>query len=305
MSVLEVLDPGMQSSVQDLGRHGYSQFGVPRSGAFDTKSLLLGNSLLANDPSDAAIELTMIGGSYRVHRDTIACVIGANAPDLCVEQAGQRTRIKTGRAYELRTGVTIHVGRLQEGIRCYLCLSGGIQIEPLLGSRSTLVSLPTAGLGRALCKGDTLPLVSPHPIKGARVETPLCTPTSRIRIVPGMHWAQFDEQQRSELIGSVFQVSNQSNRAGVRLKDAAISGPIPQRIPSIGMLPGFIQVPPSGAPIILGVDGPTMGGYPVIASVIHADMHRIGQAAPRDELRFEWVSIDKALELLREEEASI
>lgn len=303
MSMLEVIDPGMQSSVQDLGRCGYSQFGVPRSGAFDSRSLRLGNALLANDPSDAAIELTMIGGSYRVHRDTVACVTGANAPDLYAEHSGRRTPMQTGRAYKLNTGATIHVGRFQDGIRAYLCFSGGVQTEPILGSRSSLVSLPTAGLGRALRKGDTLPLGSAHPIGKSRPELPVRSSVSRVRIVPGIHWASFSDQQRSEMAGPVFQVSNHSNRAGVRLSDTAISGPIPQRIPSIGMLPGFIQIPASGTPIILGVDGPTMGGYPVIASVIQADMPMIAQAAPRDELRFEWVSIEEAIELLRKEEA--
>ena len=303
MSGLVVLDPGLQSSVQDLGREAFMHMGVPQSGAFDVRSLRIGNSILGNDPNAAAIELTMLGGSYRVQQETAICLTGALAPQLNAEHAGVRIPLEMNRAYHLRSGATVGVGRLIQGARAYLCFSGGILTEPVLGSRSSLVSLPAVGLGHPLRTGETLPLGVPHPCNQHPVSSDVNLPTSPVRIVPGMHWSMFSEAQRAALTESVFRVSHHSNRAGVRLTDSQISGSIPQRIPSVGMLPGFIQIPANGAPIVLGVDGPTMGGYPVIASVVNADMPRIAQASPRDEIVFEWISREQTVDLLQREVA--
>ncbi|MCA9274692.1 MAG: biotin-dependent carboxyltransferase family protein [Phycisphaerales bacterium] len=303
MSGLVVLDPGLQSSVQDLGREAFMHFGVPQSGAFDVRSLRIGNSILGNDPNAAAIELTMLGGSYRVQQETTICLTGAMAPQLNAEQAGVQIALEMNRPYHLRSGATIRVGRLLQGARAYLCFSGGILTEQVLGSRSSLVSLPAVGLGHPLRAGETLPLGVPHPCNQHLVPYDENTSTSPVRIVPGMHWSMFSEAQRTAMTESVFRVSHHSNRAGVRLTDAKICGSIPKRIPSVGMLPGFIQIPANGAPIVLGVDGPTMGGYPVIGSVAYVDLPRIAQASPRDEIVFQWIDREHAAELLQREVA--
>jgi len=302
MGTIEVMKPGMLSSVQDAGRDGYRDAGVPRSGAFDSVALSVGNRLLGNSESDAAIEMTMTGGEFRFTAETVVCITGAHADDAMIISGDHLHPLHHQQPTSVPLGSTLRVGRLTNGVRGYLCVSGGIRSLPVLGSRSVLVSLPDAGLGRALIQGDVLSFDAPvstgkNPSNNSGVYEPERAQNGVriLRLVPGAHFEMFSESQREALVERVFKVSDQSNRAGIRLSQSVIPGFLPCGIGSEGTLPGYIQVPQSGSPIVLGVDGPTTGGYPVIACVIEADLPVLAQCAIREQVQFRWVSLSDAV----------
>ena len=311
MTSIEVIDPGLLSSVQDLGRFGFRADGVPRSGAFDVQSHSLGNRLLGNAPSAASIEMTMIGASFLTHADCTICLTGAEATNAYLIDDGTRNSISACHPIAVPAGTEIHIGRLSHGLRAYLCVRGGIQTPCVLGSRSALVSLPGIGLGRSLRKGDQLrihaavtPDIPSSTASVSRTSPHWIVNRALLRIVPSVHTQLFSDAQRNALVHSEFEISNQSNRSGVRLAGSPLPAELPERIRSCPVLPGFIQVPPSGDPIVLGVDGPTTGGYPIIASVIEADLPRLAQLSPRERVQLQWVEHKQALVALRESGAS-
>ncbi|MHA7812711.1 MAG: 5-oxoprolinase subunit C family protein [Phycisphaerales bacterium] len=299
MSVVSVIQPGMLSSVQDLGRYGYESHGVPCGGAFDQVSHRLGNRLVGNDPGEASIEMTMVGGSFLVSDDLTVCLTGANAPDAAVHHGGTTKILMPNTPTRVAGGSEVRIGRLEQGARSYLCFAGGIQTHPVLGSRSALVSYPDAGLVSALVEGARLLIgtgMSCAALAGA--ENPGTVDQNRvIRIVPSTHCALFSEAQHHYITQHAFTVSNQSNRVGIRMTEQAFPGPLPDRVPSVGMVPGSIQIPPSGEPIVLGVDGPVSGGYPVIACVIESDLSVLAQRRPGSQVRFEWIDLETARQI--------
>lgn len=312
MGAIEVIEAGLQSSVQDLGRPGYRASGVPIGGAFDQLALRIGNRLLGNDEDDAGIEMTLVGGVYRFDQPAMVCLSGAQADRAEIECHKGRFAIEHLRTAAVPAGGVLRIGRLRDGVRAYLCVGGGIRTERVLGSRSALVSLPDAGLGRALRQGDRLGIGERDRSGSADAEQPWMPQlrstgegTRVLRVVPGAHSGLFSEQHRTQLSEKLFTVSAQSNRAGVRLGGERLSGALPARIPSEGVLPGYVQVPSSGEPIVLGVDGPVTGGYPVIGCVIEADLPVLGQCGPGDRVRFALIDRASAIRALREQEAMI
>jgi biotin-dependent carboxylase-like uncharacterized protein len=312
MGLLEVIHPGVLSSVQDSGREDYRHLGVPKSGAFDQVALCVGNRLLGNAEKDAAIEMTMSGGEFRLTESTVVCLTGAKADDAVIMNGKHQERLQHQQPTLIPSGSTLRIGRLANGFRSYLSIAGGIQCSSVLDSRSSLVSLPDAGLGRALMSGDRLPVGVYQIVNGDLPESSCSQDESSsqhgspvLRIVPGAHYELFSQLQHAALEDQRFQVSDQSNRVGVRLIEGNISGELPSSVSSEGTLSGYIQVPPSGEPIILGVDGPTTGGYPVIACVIEADLHVLAQCEIREQIRFRWVSLEDAHEALRDQRALI
>lgn len=292
---LVVLNPGLQSSVQDLGRTGFRQYGVPVSGAFDMHAHELGNHLLGNSPGCASIEMTLIGGDYYFNENVRACLCGARAPDAVVDDGSGAKPVPHQQVFSVNAKSVLRVGALRDGARGYLCVSGGIETQLLLGSRSALVSIPDAGLGRALKKGDEIPIGESTHVR----EIPLQVASSAlkrnvIRIVPSHHTDLFTVDQIDHIGRAAYRVGSKSNRAGIRLDAGSLCGSIPSRIESVATLPGYVQVPPDGNPIVLGVDGPTTGGYPVIACVIERDVSRLAQFSPNDRVEFEWITHEQA-----------
>ncbi|MFG0299599.1 MAG: 5-oxoprolinase/urea amidolyase family protein [Phycisphaerales bacterium JB047] len=308
MGTIEVIEAGMLSSVQDLGRTGYGAFGVPMSGAFDSVALRLGNRLLGNAESNAGIELTMLGGAFQFSSASMVCLTGARAERAVIVCDGHAQRLAHGIPTAIAAGSLLRIGPLSGGVRGYLCIAGGIQSPELLGSRSALVSLPNAGLGQQLMPGDRLKFIvhdSSIPGMPRSVSSPCEPQTKVLRIVPSMHTARFRESQLKDLCAQPFSVSDDSNRAGVRLTGRSLRGTIPGRVASVGTLPGYVQVPSSGEPIVLGVDGPTTGGYPVIGCVIEADLPVLAQCGPREEVCFAWTRLEAARRALIDQEAMI
>jgi antagonist of KipI len=285
VSSIRVLAPGFQTSVQDLGRFGYAHLGVAASGAADALALRAGNLLVGNSENQAALEMTLVGGTFEFEA---AAVLALTGSDL---DAG----LPLWQAMEVAAGTILRCGASQSGARGYLAVRGGIAAPTVLGSASA--HLMTGVGGRALRKGDVLPIGSEF-VREARKQT-MQPPTGEgpLRVTAGPQASWFGD----ELIRAPYRVLEESNRMGLRLRGPAIGSPAGHMLTE-GVALGAVQIPPDGQPIVLFVEHQTTGGYPKPANVISADFWRVGQLRPRDEVQFELVSMERALELLRDQE---
>ena len=316
-----VLKPGMLSTVQDHGRHGFQHLGVPVSGAMDFFSHRLANILAGNQADEATLEITLRGPRLRFDDDTLIALCGA---DLSATIDG--IAAPEGKAVRVRAGTVLDFGAAVAGCRTYLAIHGGFDVPVVMGSRSTYDTARLGGIdGRALRAADVLPVgaekaffypglaqqlarsrrsfAAPKWAVNQHIEKLRRTPQI-VRIVAGRHWDAFPAAARDMLIGSEFRVGADSNRMGCRLQGSrAVSGG-PAEILSEPVTFGTIQVPPSGNPIVLMADRQTVGGYPKIAEVASVDLHLLAQLRPGERLRFEQVSLAQAqaLWLKREQE---
>ena len=278
MSV-EVVDPGPLSTLQDLGRPGWAHLGVPRAGALDRGAAALARRLVGGTVDDAVVETTMGGIVLRTRRAVTLAVTGAP----CEVRVGRRS-VGHGAAVTVPAGSVVTVGPATSGVRSYVALAGGIDIEPVLGSRST-DTLAWVGPPR-LVAGQVLDLGTP----GRWPEPPAAVvvrPRSRVlRLHRGPRVDWLDDAAWQGLHGASYAVEPDSDRIGLRLG----GHPVARRtgeLPSEGMVQGAVQVPPSGQPVVFLADHPTTGGYPVVAVVDDADLDLCAQLRPgeRVELR--------------------
>ena len=290
MSAIVVESPGMLTTVQDLGRWGYGAIGVSPAGAADPVALRIGNRLVANPPHAAALEMTLLGGGFRFPDGALIALAGAK-----FESTLDGRPVAPWTAVEIRAGQVLHVKGAPSGARCYLCVRGGIATPVVLGSRSTHV--PSGLGGRALKKGDVLPIGAPdlalQPVPADPAVLGALYADGPFRITPSLQTDWFSAAQRAALAAASYFVSNSADRMGLRLDGPRIPCPAGGMVTE-GVALGAIQVPPAGEPIILFVDQQTTGGYPKIANIITADLHRAGQLRPRDLVRFEWVTPETA-----------
>ncbi len=316
MGVIQVQEPGLFTTVQDLGREGFGPLGVSASGAADAISLRIGNRLVGNAEKAAGLEMTLVGGTFLLPEGAVAALTGS---DFGATLDGQPVGLL--KAFEAKAGQTLRLGPTRSGARCYLCVQGGIEVELFLGSASTHILSGLGGLeGRALRKGDILKIgaasgsTSKRRLSARAVKE--LAPRKVLRVTAGPQSDWFAESSQKIFYASTYRVAEESNRMGIRLEGAAIraaSGgvwlqetgknarPTGEMI-SEGVALGAIQVPEGGLPIILFVEQQTTGGYPKIANVISTDFHSLGQLRPRDEIRFERVEWEAARALLREQE---
>jgi KipI family sensor histidine kinase inhibitor len=316
---LAVLRPGPQTTVQDLGRHGYARYGVCVSGAADIDALLLGNALLRNPPGAAALELTLGGGEFEVLAPCDIVVSGAECEVVC----GGRVLLPHI-PWHLDTGDLLRVGSARRGARVYLCVQGGVQVESVLGSCSTDIRGGMGGFeGRALRPGDILKRGTGVAPSGtardlpAWLEAPHYLPSDNswvIRILPGPDWHRppvshpaAPSESECGLLPGTYTVDPISDRVGVRLQPPKLpsdplSYPQEQMTEKIseGVPAGAIQLLPSGDAVILLADHQTTGGYPVRAVVASVDMWRAAQLRPGDRVRFRHISAESAAQLLRQ-----
>jgi antagonist of KipI len=302
MSAIEVLEPGLFTTVQDLGREGFGPMGVSLSGAADAIALRIGNRLVGNAEGAAALEMTLLGGTFLFPDGAVAALAGS---DFGATLDGRPVEIWT--AFAAKPGRALRLGPTRSGARCYLCIRGGIQVKAFLGSASTHVLSGLGGHeGRALRKGDVLRIgeasgVSRKQSLSARALANL-QPRKVLRVTSGPQSDWFSEAAQKVFYENTFRVAEESNRMGIRLQGPAIPTASSGEMISEGVALGAVQVPEGGLPIILFVEQQTTGGYPKIANVISADFHSLGQLRPRDEIRFERVEWGTARSLLREQE---
>lgn len=309
MRRIRIVEPGLLSTVQDRGRFGHSASGVGPAGAADPLSLRTGNRLLGNDENAAAIEMTLRGATIAFEDDAVVCLAGANAPEAKLSNGTTDRPLPMWTPAPVRAGSILAIGPISGGARAYFCVDGGIASEPVLGSRATHV--PSA-VGPPMLRKDTvLPLG--EPVRGVLlapldaslrgvIERALTRRT--LRITPGAQHDRFPDASREALVASEYTVSDHADRAGIRLSGPAIDTP-GASMRSEAVLTGAIQITPDGLPLILFVDRPTTGGYPVLATVIHADLPALGQLRAREAVRFEWVTRDEARDASEELEQLI
>ena len=270
--MIEILDSGPAATVQDGGRAGHAAVGVPRSGAFDRAALHAANRLVGNPPDAAAIEVTFGGLTGRCLTAMTVALTGAPCPGFAA-----------GIAVSVAAGTVIRLGAPAVGLRSYLAVRGGIAVEPVLGSGSTDT---LSGLGPdVLRRGDRLPIgtAADSEVSDAVVPAPVTRP---LRVVLGPRDDWFTPAARAALTDAVWHVRPDSNRVGIRLDGPPLDRAEPRELPSEPTLPGALQVPPDGRPILFGPDAPVTGGYPVIAVVADADLDLAAQLRPGESVRF-------------------
>ena len=278
---LTVESTGPLASVQDLGRPGFADIGVPEGGAADRHSFRLANRLVGNCEHAAGIEALLGGLVIHTDRPIVAAVTGAPASVTADGRA-----MPFGEAFHVDGDSRLEIGTPVAGLRTYLAVRGGIAGTPVLGSQSTA---PTLELGPAVLRPGTELAI------GKAADSPVPQPfpapntwggptTVRVIIGPRDDW--FTAQSLATLMNTSWTVTSDLDRVGVRLDGPALERSRPGELASEGMVRGAIQVPPSGRPVVFLADHPTTGGYPVIAVVTDADSDRIAQLRPGDLLRF-------------------
>jgi len=292
----------MLTTVQDRGREGFGPLGISPSGAADPISLQLGNRLVANPESAAGLEMTLLGGTFHFPETAVVSLTGS---DFGATLNG--AAVEPWTSVEVRPGQTLRLGATRTGARCYLCVQGGIAVKPFLGSASTHILSGIGGFqGRPLRKGDVLEIGSSTAPYHKRTIAPQVrdrlSPYGALRVTPGPQLDWFPESSQCAFHTATYRIGEQSNRMGLRLEGPPVLLSAAGQMITEGVSLGAVQVPPEGLPIILFVEQQTTGGYPIIANVISADLHRVGQLRPRDEIRFEQVDFETARSLLIEQE---
>lgn len=306
--MIEIIATGPLNSVQDLGRRGYRNIGVASAGAMDPVALRVGNLMLGNDTSSAAIEIQTFPFKVRFSRTTAIALTGAD----CAARLDGKPLMPWW-ACTVQAGQVLEFNYPKGAARGYLCLAGGIDVPLLMGSRSTSLRGNFGGLdGRALATGDHLeslevPLPA-LPAGGIGVTPPSIALREHfpfgddgsllLRAIPAGEYELF-QADAERFWGQSWKISAQSNRTGYRLSGPAIQPEKVLEMRSYGLVPGIVQVPPAGEPIIQMSDANTAGGYPKIAGVIDADLWRLGQAPIGSKIRL--VRADTCMALVAEQ----
>jgi biotin-dependent carboxylase-like uncharacterized protein len=279
--VLTVLAPGPFTTVQDGGRPGWASVGVPRSGAADRSSAGLANRLVGNRPDAAVLEVTAGGLRVRAERTVLVAVTGAPVPISIDGRQGPLNAPVT-----VPAGAVLTFGLPPTGLRTYLAVRGGVDVPSVLGSRSTDT---LSGLGPApLAAGDRLPigaLAAAEPVVDVAAVAPP-SPAPLLRVLPGPRRDWLEPGAWTALTTQPWRVSADSDRVGLRLEGPRLQRARDDELPSEGLVPGAVQVPPDGAPVLFLADHPVTGGYPVLAVVTTADLPAAAQLRPGDVVRF-------------------
>jgi antagonist of KipI len=315
-----VLAPGLLTTVQDGGRNGHAAIGVGSAGAMDTISLRLANLLVGNAQDAAGLEITLRGPRLRFECDMLIAITGADIEATCGGQP-----VAAWRPMALRAGSELAFGNTMRGARSYVAFCGGLRHRAVLGSRSTDVN---GGIGpnvaRPLAAGDVLPLdgsadTAPDLWRQVAAGQPIARAAwsldpqpwldldfqQPVHAIGGAHFSALDAASQRAVFGSDFRIGAESNRVGFRLGGTKLTLREPLELISEGVVPGTVQLPPGGDPIILMAEAPTCGGYPRIAQVIAVDLPLIAQRRPGDSLRFAQTSLADAQTRYRERERAL
>jgi antagonist of KipI len=316
---IAVLAPGLLTTVQDGGRHGHADIGVGTAGPMDSVALRLANILVGNVENAPVLEITLRGPRLRFDSDSVIAVAGAQVDAQCGTEP-----VPMWRPVLVRAGTELVFGNTRHGARAYLAVAGGFDEKPQLASCS--VDLNAGIGGRALAAGDVLTTAaaprslcpslwdylgndqqalaaakwSLDPARWADGDSAL-----PVHVITGQHFADLDSASQQALFSAAFRISADSNRVGYRLDGASLHLRKPLELVSAGVVPGTVQLPPGGAPIVLMAEAPTTGGYPRIAQVIAVDLPRLAQRRPGDSVRFTEISLKLAQTRYLERERAI
>lgn len=305
---VRVLKPGLLSSLQDAGRPGYMSIGVGRAGAMDRPAWQLANALVGNSNGEAAIECTLIGPTLAFDKAT--CIALTGAP---ISARVDGFELPPWTTCMLPAGSVLELGGMASGCRSYLAVRGGFNVALVLGSRSCDLH---AGLGsRALRAGDVLPLgastqlpalpTSPKPLAlpwGLDPQPWFDFAKTPIALIRASHWHELDAISQRRVFEQSFSLSKDSNRTASRLDGQTLTLSRPLELISEAALPGTVQLPPSGQPVVLMAEAPATGGYPRIGQVVAVDLPRLAQRRPGDNVCFRSCTLESALARLAERE---
>nr|WP_295831310.1 biotin-dependent carboxyltransferase family protein [uncultured Azospirillum sp.] len=305
---LTVIRPCPFTTVQDLGRFGYQELGMPVAGALDPLALRLANALVGNPQGMAGLEIALLGPALRV--DAPAVRIAAVGPlALTLEREGDAPQpLPPHRSHTLRQGDVLRLGAVDGASVAYVAVAGGFALAPVMGSLSTYVRAGIGPLGgRPLAEGDRLPLARDSVPDGSDVELPQPPDygAGPLHIVLGPQEDRFTEAAIGTFLSATYRVGKQADRMGLRLEGPALAHRGSADIPSDGLVTGSIQVPGNGQPILLLNDHQTAGGYAKIATVVSADLARAGRLRPGDSLSFQAVTVEEAEAIRRRQEQAI
>lgn len=319
---LRVIRPGLQTTIQDLGRSGMQQYGVIVGGAMDSVALRIANMLVGNPQHEAALEITLVGPQLLFERDALIALGGADLSPTIDHQP-----VPAWRPVLIREGSRLEFGGPRSGCRTYLAVAGGFDVPLVMNSRSTSLRANFGGFhGRSLATGDTLSVRPPscrnleiiRHLSKVVTKEPFAAATwfagldfaedasePLVRVMKGRQIDWFTQLSQQEFVAGEFQVGTQSDRMGYRLSGPMLRFRQARELLSEAVTMGTIQVPTDGQPIILMADRPTTGGYAKIAQVASVDLPVLAQVKPGSRLRFEWISVEQAQGLYRARERLI
>jgi KipI family sensor histidine kinase inhibitor len=291
-----VMAPGLFTTVQAAPRHGHRRLGVGAAGPLDAPAHAAANRAVGNASAEAALEVTLDGPTLRFLRSARVAIAGADLSAVLERADLGDWPIPLGQSFLARPDNRLRFLGRRAGCRAYVAFAGGVDVPVVLGSRSSDLTGGFGGHeGRSLRTGDVLSVGQGEGGRAAEaVPRPELRPgVTTLHVILGPQEDHFTPEVLGAFLGETYSVTADSDRVGCRLRGAAIPASGPREIVSDGMVPGCIQVPPDGQPIVMLADGPTTGGYPKIASVIGADLARLGQLVPGESrVRFEAVRID-------------
>ncbi|PKV66452.1 5-oxoprolinase subunit C family protein [Pontibacter ramchanderi] len=320
---LEIVKPGLLTTLQDRGRYGHQKEGIITSGAMDAFAYRVANMLAGNNEEEAALEITLIGPTIHFTEDQLIALTGA---DLSAELNGEKVRL--WRPVFVKSGSTLTFGAPISGCRAYLAVSGGFAIPQVMGSYATYLQAGIGGYqGRALQAGDFIPCPGPSDTgialfaqASANTEGhdytvaswtpdpqyfPTYAPNPILRAIKGPEFELFSETSREQVWTERFQVSAQSDRMGYRLQGVSLYLSEPTELISTAVTFGTVQVPPEGKPIVLMADHQTTGGYPRMLQVVSVDLPILAQVVPGQTISFEEVSLEEAQQLYIRQEQNL
>lgn len=303
---IEVLKPGALTTLQDLGRRGFQKLGVPVNGVMDERSHRLANALVGNAQSQGTLEVTLMGPTLRFTVDAVIAVTGA---DLDVKVNGEPLQLDT--ATVVTAGSELAFGKRRSGVRAYIAVRGGYQVDPVMGSVSLFARGSYGGFaGRALAKGDVIALNDSSKKDASSVDRKLAAfaqdvlanADAPIRVMAGREWERFNAASQDAFQQESFRLTPNSDRMGFRLEGPTLELTQATQMESEALGFGAIQVPADGNPIVLMADRQTTGGYPKIAQVCAVDLPRLAQKMPGEWVKFNVIGIDHAQRLLLSQE---
>lgn len=300
---IQILNGGLQMTIQAGPRNGRRHKGVPASGAADPVSHALANHLVGNPLDAASLEITLSGARLLFEENSLIAITGGEA-----EILHNSAHVQQHFSIFISSGDTLEIKALTKGARTYVAIAGGIIAQTWLGSPSTYLPAKLAGYhGRALIAGDRLQLSQKS--RPWKLTHPLTTPDHlhpyiggswMLRALPGPDFDCLTPAAQTNLFAKRFQVSNRASRMGVELSRQKLALTSDGKLPSAAVFPGTLQCPPSGKPFLLMADAQTTGGYPRIAQIIRADRHMLGQLRPSDQIQLRRSTPDEAAQILKE-----
>ncbi|PFL42969.1 biotin-dependent carboxyltransferase family protein [Bacillus cereus] len=316
---VEVLHAGMFTTVQDLGRSYYQQFGVPVGGAMDKNALRLINMLVGNEENEAGLEMTILGPKLLIKKTTLLAIGGVDMEPLLNGE-----RIPLWRPILAEEGSMLCFGKVKSGCRAYVTFAGGIHIEGTMGSKSTYIRATIGGIeGRMMKKGDCFQIGTYSEManrfiqdlqKDERIKTKWVISNSvlpkykkhpKLRVIADFEYDQFTEESRKAFFTKEYKVSNYADRMGYRVEGEVLNRIEEKEILSSPVTFGTIQVPNGGQPIILMADRQTTGGYPRMGNIISVDLPLLAQLKPGDYVSFEKITLEEAEQLYIEQEVNM